>query len=100
LKRKLVLDAGVLALYFAGDEKAKKYIDSIYEGIPAYMSEVNIAEFLYNYAKVFVWEAALVKYSLIRDSLVEVVSVNEELTINAAKIKLKHPRKLSLADAT
>ena len=32
MREKLVLDAGVLALYFAGRGDAKKYIDAAYEG--------------------------------------------------------------------
>ncbi|RLE91073.1 MAG: DNA-binding protein [Thermoprotei archaeon] len=99
LKKKYVLDAGILALYFAGDERAKKYIDEVYEGkAEAFMCEVNVAEFLYNYAKVFGWEAALVKHSLLRTSPIKIASIDEHLTIVAAKLKLKHYRVLSLAD--
>ncbi len=54
LKKRYVLDAGVLALYFAGSRDAKKYIDMIYDGVvEAFMCEVNVAEFLYNYGKAF-----------------------------------------------
>ena len=53
MKKKYILDAGILALYFAGNEKVRKYIDEVYEGrTEVLISEVNIAEFLYNYAKV------------------------------------------------
>lgn len=39
---------------FAGHKGAKRYIDMIYDGrAKALMCEVNIAEFLYNYARVF-----------------------------------------------
>ncbi len=99
MKRKYVLDAGVLVLYFAGRKDAKKYIDDIYRGVAeAYMCEVNVAEFLYNYARVFGWEAALVKHSLIRSSPIKIVEVSEELTLEAARLKFKHHKVLSLAD--
>jgi len=99
LKKRYVLDASVLALYFAGREDAGRYIDAVYEGrAEAFMCEVNVAEFLYNYARVFGWDAALVKHSLLRSSPVSIVGVDEELTIEAAKLKLKHHAILSLAD--
>ncbi len=46
------------------------------------MCEINIADSLYNYARVFGWEA-----------------VDESLTLGAAKTKLKHYNILSLADS-
>ena len=99
MKRRYVLDAGVLALYFAGRESAKEYIYATYEGkARAFMCEVNVAEFLYNYARVFGWNAALVKNDLLRNSPITIISIDEDLTIRAAKLKLKHYNILSLAD--
>jgi len=99
LSRSYVLDAGFIALYFAGREDTRKYVDEIYKGISkAYICEVNLAEFLYNYSRVFGWEAALVKNKLLRNSPIEIVGVGEDLTLSAAKIKLKNYEKLSLAD--
>ena len=99
LKRRYVLDAGVLALYFAGRRDVKKYIDEVYSGrAEAFMCEVNVAEFLYNYARIFGWDAALSRHTLLRNSPINIVSVDEDLTINAAKLKLKYYNVLSLAD--
>ena len=99
MKRKYVLDAGVLALYFAGREEAKKYIDEVYSGrAEAYICEVNLAEFIYNYARVFEWEAAVSRHSLIRNSPIKVVGLDEELTVEAARLKLRYYKMLSLAD--
>jgi len=99
LKKRYVLDAGILALYFAGSKKAKEYIDAVYEErIKAFMCEVNVAEFLYNYAKVFGWKAALVKHSLLHNSPIRIVGINESLTVEAARLKLKYYKRLSLAD--
>ena len=100
LRKKYVLDAGVIALYFAGRKDAKKYVDAIYDGkAEAFMCEVNVAEFLYNYARVFGWDAALVKQSLLRNSPINIIGIDEELTIEAAKLKLKYYNILSLADS-
>ncbi len=99
MKRKYVLDAGVLALYFAGRRDAKAYIDAAYTGrADVFMCEVNVAEFLYNYARVFGWEAALTKHALLRNSPITIVSADESLTVKAAELKLRHYEKLSLAD--
>ena len=99
MRRRYVLDAGILALYFAGREDVKRYINEVYSGkAEAYMCEINVAEFLYNYARVFGWDAALTKHSLIRNSPISIVSVERDLTIEAAKLKLKYYSVLSLAD--
>jgi len=98
LRKKIVFDAGIPALYFAGNKAVKKYVDDMYRGlIEIYMCEVNLAEFIYNYARVFGWDAALVKQRIIRDTI-NVVTVDEELTLEAAKLKLKYYNVLSLAD--
>ncbi|MCD6195297.1 MAG: type II toxin-antitoxin system VapC family toxin [Staphylothermus sp.] len=99
MKKKYVLDAGILALYFAGNKSVKKYIDNVYDGqIDVYMLEINLAEFLYNYARIFGWNAALVKHSLVRNSPIKIIGLNEELTTEAAKLKIKYYNTLSLAD--
>ncbi len=71
----------------------------IYDGkAEALMCEVNVTEFLYNYARVFGWDSALTKHSLLRDSPIKIIDMNEELTVEAAKLKLKYYNVLSLAD--
>ncbi len=99
MKRRYVLDAGVLALYFAGREDAREYIEAAYSGgAKVYMCEINVAEFLYNYARVFGWDAALARHALVRSSPITVVEVDERLTVEAAKLKHRHLGALSLAD--
>jgi len=99
LRRRYLLDAGVLALYFAGREDVRIYVDSAYSGAAeVYMCEVNLAEFLYNYARVFGWSIALSRHSFIRSSPIRIVGVDEELTVEAARLKLKYYNVLSLAD--
>ena len=97
--KRYVLDAGVLALFFAGREEAREYVEAAYRGsAKVYMCEINVAEFLYNYARVFGWEAALARHALLRSSPIVFVEADEELTVKAAELKLKHYRELSLAD--
>ena len=99
MKEKYVIDAGVIALYFAGDQKVKEIVNDVYSGrAEAYMCEINIAEFLYNYAKVFGWGSALARHALIRNSPINIVGIDEYLTLEAAKLKLKYYNLLSIAD--
>jgi predicted nucleic acid-binding protein len=99
LSRRYALDAGALSLFFAGREEVKLIIDGAYSGeVKLLMCEVNVAEFLYNCARVLGWEAALARHALVRNSPIEIVGVDEKLTVVAARLKLRHARKLSLAD--
>ena len=42
----IVIDAGVLTLLFAGDERVRPYFDRLAEGrVEGYSSSVNLAEF-------------------------------------------------------
>ena len=99
MKKKYILDAGILALFFAGREDDKKYVYRAYSNKDkVFMCEINVAEFLYNYAKVFGWDSAKAKHKLLRNSPIEIIGVDENLTLEAAKLKLKYYNILSLAD--
>lgn len=99
MKRRYVIDASFVAAYFAGVEETRRYIHDIMAGrAEAYMCEVNVAEFLYNHARVFGWDAALARHALLRASPIVFVGLNEELVIEAARLKVKYYRILSLAD--
>ena len=100
MKRKYVVDAGVLALYFAGDRRVKKYFDEIFQGLSeGYLCEVNLAEFYYKTAEKLGVNVADIRYEAIRSSSISQVPVEGELTREAAEIKLKYRGKVSLADA-
>jgi len=100
MKTKYVIDAGALALYFAGDEKAKSYIDRILDGkAEGYMCEVNLAELYYKMASIHGRELADIKYEAIRESPIKLVPAAGELTRQAELVKLTYRRRISLADA-
>jgi len=97
---KYIVDAGVLALYFAGDKKVKKYFDDIFRGnATGYLCEINLAEFYYKSAEKLGTDTADIRYEAIRNSPIKQVPVENELVRKAAKIKLKYRNKISLADA-
>lgn len=93
-----VLDAGVIALYFAGNRRVKRYIDQILDDKAyGYICEVNLAEFCYHYAREFGLDAARTKTRLIRERPIRVEGIDEGLTDIAAGFKLRH-NNYSLAD--
>ncbi len=59
---------------------------------------MNLAEFYCKTGKKLGLETAENWYLQIRRSTIEVVSPNEETTRKAARLKIKHRRRLSLAD--
>jgi len=100
LRSKFILDAGVLALYFAGDKRVKKYFDEIFAGsAEGYILEINLAEFYYKTAEVLGLETAEARYRIVRSSDIKQINTSEEATKEAAIIKLKNKNKLSLADS-
>ena len=100
MKNKYVIDAGVLALYFAGDQRVKKYFDEIFQNVSeGYLCEVNLAEFYYKTAEKLGIDTADIRYEAIRASPIKQVPVKGELTKEAARIKLRYRGRVSLADA-
>jgi len=100
VESKYIIDAGVLALYFAGDQRVKKYFNEIFQGVSeGYLCEVNLAEFYYKTAEKLGINAADIRYEAIRVSPIKQIPVKDELTREAAKIKVKYRDKISLADA-
>ena len=97
---KFILDASVLALYFAGDGRVKKYFDEILRGTSeGYLCEVNLAEFYYKTAEKIGIDAAEIRYEAVRASPIKQVPAGGELVRVAAKVRLKYRGKVSLADA-
>jgi len=100
LKNRFIIDAGALALYFAGDERVKKYFDDILTGkSEGYILEINLAEFYYKTAEILGLETAEVRYRMIRNSDLKQISTSKETTREAAILKLRNKNKLSLADS-
>ncbi len=100
MKSRYIIDAGALALYFAGDKEIKKYFDEIFEGrAEGYILEINLAEFYYKTAEIIGLETAELRYKIIRNSILKQISSGGEATREAAIIKLRHKNTLSLADS-
>ena len=100
MNTKYIIDAGALALYFAGDKRVKEYFNEIFEGkVEGYVLEINLAEFYYKTAEVLGLETAELRYRMIRNSDLRQMSSGNKITREAAIIKLNHRNILSLADS-
>jgi len=94
----LVLDAGVLTLYFAGDRRVKDFFDEIdNERAVGLLSEVNLAEYYYKTCRKLGRETADARYFMLKSSKLRVAR-DEELTRLAALEKCQQRVGLSLAD--
>ncbi|MGQ4833916.1 MAG: PIN domain-containing protein [Candidatus Asgardarchaeia archaeon] len=99
MKKKYVLDAGALSVYFAGNIKVKKYFDEIFNNTATgFVCEINLAEFYYKSIKFLGIEATEIRYLAIRKKL-NVIAPDVKLTRDAAKLKARFERAISLADA-
>ncbi|HID90455.1 TPA: type II toxin-antitoxin system VapC family toxin [Candidatus Bathyarchaeota archaeon] len=99
MRRRIVFDAGALALYFAGDGRVKRHFDDVLSGTrDGYVCEVNLAEFYYKTAERLGLETAEAWCLMVRRSEIRVTPPDGETTPIAARLKLKHGRALSLAD--
>jgi len=96
--RGLVLDTGVLTLYFAGDPRVKPFFDEISEErAVGFVSEINLAEYFYKTCRQLGKETADVRYFMLRGSRLLVVG-DEQLTRLAALEKCRQSLDLSLTD--
>ena len=98
MTRSLVLDTGVLTLYFAGDPRIKPFLDEIdEERAVGLVSEVNLAEYYYKTCQELGKETADIRYFMLRGSKL-LVANDEQLTRLAALEKCRQPLDLSLTD--
>lgn len=96
---KLTFDAGILSLYYAGDQRVKNYFDDVSsKRKTGFLSEVNLAEFYYKSAEKYGLQTAEIRYMFVRRSEVVIVPPDESITREAAVLKLAYKNKLSLAD--
>ena len=96
--RSYLLDAGILALYYAGKRDVKPYFDRILSlKATGFVSEVNLAEFYYKTAQSKGIETAETWYLQVRQSRLRIIAPDETITRDTALWKVRR-RDLSLAD--
>lgn len=98
MKDSVVVDAGVLALYFIDDDRVRFYFHGIEKGnIKGYMAHVNLSEYYYKTCQQLGKDTADVRYLSIMRSKIEIF-MDEMLARDAGLEKCRHRLNLSLAD--
>ena len=98
MKTTLVLDAGVLSLFFAGDPRVVPYFNRIdQDQATGLITEINLAEYYYKTCQKIGKQAADTRYFLLRNSKLKTIS-DESLSRLAGVEKCKQELDLSLAD--
>jgi hypothetical protein len=98
VRRNIVLDAGVLGLFFARDRRVLEYFEAIQEGkVQGLIAGVNLSEFYYKTCRSFGIQAADTRFSLTVETGIEVVG-DPELDRLAGLEKCRREVDISLAD--
>lgn len=94
---KFVIDAGVLSLFYAGDERVRPFFVQVQAHRAAgYISSVNLAEFYYKACQKLGKETATIRFLQSR-TILQAVETDEELSVAAGLNKCRYSD-LSLAD--
>ena len=95
--RSLIIDTGVLTLFFAGDARVRPHFDSIEDGkARGYITSVNLSEFYYKTCQKLGSDTAELRYHQARAALTT-VETDEDLALLAGAEKCRRSI-LSLAD--
>lgn len=98
MKNSVVIDAGVLALYFIDDSRVRSYFHGIEDGnIKGYMAHINLSEYYYKTCQQFGKDTADVRYLSIVRSKIEIF-IDKMLARDAGLERCKSRSNLSLAD--
>lgn len=98
MKTTLVLDAGALSLFFAGDPRVVPYFNRIDQGqATGLITEINLTEYYYKTCQKIGRQAADTRYFLLRNSKLKTIG-DESLSRLAGLEKCKQKLDLSLAD--
>jgi predicted nucleic acid-binding protein len=98
LNSTLVIDAGALSLFFAGDPRVVPYFNRMDRGqATGLITEINLTEYYYKTCQKLGKQAADTRYFLLRNSKLKTIG-DENLTRLAGLEKCKQELDLSLAD--
>ena len=98
MKNDLVLDAGILTLFFLRDARVFPYFKKIGDGeVSGQIAGVNLSEFYYKTCQTLGRQTADTRFSLVTESNIVIVE-DEELNRLAGLEKCRRELDLSLAD--
>jgi predicted nucleic acid-binding protein len=97
-KRNLVIDTGVLSLFFSGDARVRPFFDDVETNKRnGYVTSVNLAEFYYKTCETLGEDVAKLRYYQCRE-LLEILETDSELSLSAGREKCHRAGNLSLVD--
>jgi len=98
MRKNIVIDAGALTLFLAGDLRVKEHFDEMERGqADGHICSVNLAEFYYKTCEKLGKQTADTWYHQSR-AILRVVETDETLTHSVGLEKCQQARRLSLAD--
>ncbi len=98
--RRIFLDTGIFELYFIGNQDIKTIFNQIKNGtIEAFTLELNLCEYYYKACEKLDKETALIRSISLRNSKINIVEINEQLTMKSGYLKCKYGQLLSIVDA-
>jgi predicted nucleic acid-binding protein len=96
--RNVIIDTGILTLFFSGDSRVQPFFRSVEARKKrAYVTSVNLSEYYYKTCQTLGEEIAGLRYHQCRE-LLEIVETNRELSLSAGKEKCHRGGNLSIAD--
>jgi predicted nucleic acid-binding protein len=97
-RRNLVIDTGILTLYFSGDQRVQPFFHEVERNKKnGFVTSVNLSEFYYKTCETLGQDVAKLRYYQCRE-LLEILETNRELSLLAGKEKCHRGGRLSLAD--
>lgn len=98
MRKNIVVDAGALTLFFAGDLRIKEHFNEMERGqAEGHICSVNLAEFYYKTCEKLGKQTADTWYHQSR-AILRVVETDETLTHSVGLERCRQARRLSLAD--
>ena len=98
--RKIFLDSGIFELFFIGRQDIKTIFNQIKNGtIIAFTLELNLCEHYYKVCEKLGKETAIIRNLSIRNTKINIIEINEQLTMSSGYFKCKYRQKLSIVDA-
>ena len=96
--RNVVIDTGVLTLFFAGDTRVVSFFHDFERGrLNGHVTSVNLSEFYYKTCEILGEDVAKLRYHQCRE-LLDILETDGQLSLLAGKEKCHRGGNLSLAD--
>ena len=97
---RFALDTGAFSLHFGNDPQVRETMSAVLKGnAEAHTCELNMAEHYYKTCEKSGRDVAIITTSSIRETPIQIHSIDPTLTMEAGSLKCKYRGKISLADS-